>query len=399
MNSFLKMAGFEYKKILHKRSTRIILLISVIVTAFSVAGILTGNFYIDGKVYESNYQAMVKDRSYARALAGRMLDGKLLIEAADAYAKIPESDNYEYTVEYQTFARPYSEIYSIGRTIYNTAMKDFQVLTAEQAKQFYAARREQLAQLTEATGMSDKSKKKVLALDAQVETPFTFSYSDGYTRFFVIMYTTGLIAAFIMAVCTAPLFSGEYTSGTDQLILTSKYGKNRLITAKLFTGFSLAAAICLVLTAIVYVLSMLIFGFDGGNAQLQLYAPMSPYPLTMRQTALHLTVCVFFACILTSTITMLLSAKLKSPFGVIILVSLLLVLPMFINISGTNIAIYNLFHLLPANMMDFSVITDSIQYELFGLVIKPYVFLPLFAAAVSVLLPPLAYRAFKNHQI
>lgn len=84
MSSFLRLVGFEYKKILHKRSVRIVLLLAVLVTAVSVWGTLFGNSYVGGEVYESNYAAMVKDRGYARALAGRALDGDLLMEAATA---------------------------------------------------------------------------------------------------------------------------------------------------------------------------------------------------------------------------------------------------------------------------------------------------------------------------
>lgn len=404
MSSFLRLVGFEYKKILHKRSVRIVLLLAVLVTAVSVWGTLFGNSYVGGEVYESNYAAMVKDRGYARALAGRALDGDLLMEAATAYAQIPEAEKYQETPAYLTIARPYSGVYSVGRVVYNTPsrrfnMEDFQALTRAQAEQFYTTRREKQVQLVEETGMSDKAKEKVLALDAQIQTPFIYSYTDGYTRFFTLMYTIGLMAAFTMAICVAPMFAGEYTSGADQLILAAKHGKRRLIGAKLFTGFSLAAIICLVLTLTGYLLSLLAFGSDGGSAPLQLYSVMSPYALTMGQTALLLSVCAFFGCILTAALTMLLSAKFKTPFGVIILISLILVVPMFFYVSEENIGLHNLFQLLPSNMMTLWTTTSSIQYELLGLVIRPYVFLPLFAAAVSILLTPFAYRSFKNHQI
>lgn len=405
MNGFWNLVSFEYKKILRKRSVQITLLLAVLVTALSVVGTLSGEYYVNGEPFESNYSAMVKDRAYARALAGRKLDEALIMEAVKAYAEIPESENkYQDTEEYQTIARPYSGIYSTIRSIFNTNskrfnMEDFQVLTSEQADGFYARRRDQQELLIGETNMNTKAKEQILALDTQIKTPFTFAYTDGYTRFFVLFNTLGLTAAFIMAICIAPLFSGEYTSGADQLILSAKHGKNKLITAKLFTGFSLAAVICLVLTTMSYCLSMVIFGADGGDAPLQLYTVLSPYPLTIGQTALLLEICAFFACLMTAAITMLLSAKMKSPFSVIILISVLLIVPMLGSISETNIILFNLFHLLPTQMMSFSSAMESIQYEIFGLVIKPYVFLPLFAATLSSLLTPFAYRSFKNHQI
>ncbi|MBU5485562.1 ABC transporter permease [Clostridium sp. MSJ-11] len=405
MNGFWSLVNFEYKKILRKRSVQITLLLAILFTVFSVAGTLFGSYYVDGKPYESNYDAMVKDRTYARALAGRQLDGELIMETVGAYSGIPKSDGkYFDTEEYQKLARPYSGIYSIVRPVFNTYsrrfnMEDFQVLTKEQADQFYITRRAQQEQLVEQTHMSAKAKEQVLALDARIKTPLTFSYTDGYTRFFVLINTLGLTAAFVMAICVAPLFSGEYVSGADQLILASKHGKNKLIAAKLFTGFSLAAVICLVLIALSYGLSMGIFGADGSNAPLQLYEILLPYPLTMGQTALLLVLCTFFACLMTAAITMLLSAKLKSPFGVIVLVGVLLIGPMLGRISHTNIVQYNLYRLFPTQMANFSSAVNSIQYELLRLVVKPYVFLPLFAAAVSVLLTPFVYRSFKNHQI
>jgi hypothetical protein len=102
---------------------------------------------------------------------------------------------------------------------------------------------------------------------------------------------------------------------------------------------------------------------------------------------------------MTAAITMLLSAKLKSPFGVIILVSVLLIAPMLVSVSEENILLHNIFHLFPTQMASFLSTLDVVQYELFGLVIRPYIFLPLFALTVSVLLTPFTYRSFKNHQI
>lgn len=403
MNAFWNLVIYEYKKILHKKSVQIALLLAVIVTAASAGGTLVGSYYIDGEA-ESNYDAMVKDRAYARALAGRKIETKLIMESVQAYSRIPEKDRYMDTPEYQAFARPYSEIYGISRTIFTTAsrkfnMEDFQALTKKQADQFYITRRHKQVQLIEETGMSCKAKEKVLALDAQIKTPFTFSYTGGYTRFLVMILPFGLIAAFVTAICVAPLFAGEYSSGTDQLILASKHGKNKLISAKLFAGFSLAAAICLTLIAVGYYCSAFLFGFDGGDAPFQLYRAMSPYPLTIGKMVWIISICVLFACLMTAAITMLLSAKFKSPFGVIILVVLLLIAPMFIRISETNIILYNLLNLFPTNMMAFWTVTGSVQYELFGLTISPYVFMPVFGAGISILLTPFAYRSFKDHQI
>ncbi len=404
MNAFWILVCFEYKKIMRKRSVKITMLLALFVTVIDVTGTLLGSSYRNGKTYETYYEGMIKDRAYMRALEGRLLDGKLIMEAVNAYTQIPEANDYQDTIEYQTIARPYSGVYGMTRGAYNTDskrfnMEDFQKLTTAQADQFYNARRNQIKHIVELMHMSNKAEKQVLAWAEQVETPLKLSYADGYTRFFELVNMIGLTASFVMAICIAPLFSGEYTTGTDQLILSSKYGKNKVITAKLFTGFTVASLICLVITAITLCLSLAIFGADGGKAPLQLYMMMSPYALTMDQTTLVLCICILLSCIMTAAITMLLSAKFKSPFGVIILVSALLFIPMMGNITNKNLLLYRLYHLFPTQMSSFVSAVDRIPYEFFGLVLKPYWFLPMFAAVVSIILSPLAYRSFQKHQI
>lgn len=116
---------------------------------------------IEGEPFESNYDDMVKDREYARKLSGRAIDADLLMEAAAAYATIPEDAKvYQATDSYQQNTRPYSEIYGIARRIYNTSTNRFGAenmgtLSQEQAEQFYSLRTEQIEQEVKSTLMSD----------------------------------------------------------------------------------------------------------------------------------------------------------------------------------------------------------------------------------------------------
>lgn len=102
MKEFWTLVSFEYRKILGKRSVKIALLLTLFLSVFSIWGTLMGSYYIEGELFESNAEAMKKDRAYARELSGRILDDKLLMEAADAYQTIPDSAAvYQSTEEYQ----------------------------------------------------------------------------------------------------------------------------------------------------------------------------------------------------------------------------------------------------------------------------------------------------------
>lgn len=246
--------------------------------------------------------------------------------------------------------------------------------------------------------MSDKVKEKIIAFDEQVKKPFTFEYFEGYDRFIVQMFTTGLMVAFLAAFLIASIFCGEYR-GSDQIILSSKNGKNSLIKAKLFTGFTITTAIVLAGTLLTYLLCMMIFGFDGFNAVLQLKIPLCTLPFTIGQLSVICFICVYFACILLCAITMFLSAKLKSSFVAITICGMTIFVPMFIKCSNHTGILYQLYLLLPSNMMKYNNMINPVGYEIFGIVLQPYVVIPIFSILISIILMSFAYKIFQHHQV
>ena len=405
MNNFWNLVGFEYKKIFMKKSVWFAIILSVITVVWSCFGLVLGQEYIDGKPVRSGYEGMLMDREFGRALSGRAIDGKLIMEASKAYQMLPTNEpRYSITKEYQKYARPYSDIYGFVRTIYNkTIVSSFghvelQNITEEQAASLYDIRKEKIKETTLSYELNERSKEKINTLDKKVKKPIIYEYMAGYDRYFSLLYTSGLIAAFLIAICIAPIFAGEY-KGADQLILSSKNGKKSLIQAKIFAGATIAVFFTILLCLITYFACMFIYGFDGANGALQLKVPLSTLPLKVGEVAILFSICVLFACIFFSVITMLFSAKLRSSFGVIIVMSLILIVPMFVSVPVYFVTIYRMSMLLPSNMMEFWNIISPMFYEIFGLSIEPYIFMPIFAALTSIIILPFAYKAFKNHQV
>lgn len=399
MNSFCELVKFEYRKILLKRSTIITLLIAVFLTAFSCVGPLMGNDYIKGEILESNYDSMKKDREYIRSMSGREIGSDILLETIEAYSHIPPTDGkYTDTQEYQQYARPYSEIYYMIRKTYNiNDWEEIELLTEEDVKNFYSMRQNTVERSIEETTMSSAEKTASVNRSKQVKTPFTYSYTWGYGRFFSQMYTTAILICFICSICIAPLFAGEYTEKMDSLILSSKYGKNKLIYAKLFTGISFSVLLSIVLTVVSYVTVMAFFGWEGGNSPIQIFLPLSIHPFTMGQVALLYFVLILFGNVLSVALTMLLSAKLKTPFMVIAMMTVATILPAYINVSKDMLWMYHLLNLFPVNMFSISNILDVFSIDLFGLMVQPYEIIIVFAIISSILLLPFTYRSFKNH--
>ena len=117
MNNFGILYRYELKKLSQKKILWISLGICLLVIAFSLLFPLAGNYYIDGTLIDSNYNIYLTDQAYRKDLSGRAIGQALLEETIEAYSHVPlDVTPYSLTEEYQTYARPYSEIFNLIRT-------------------------------------------------------------------------------------------------------------------------------------------------------------------------------------------------------------------------------------------------------------------------------------------
>lgn len=407
MNLFFDLAGYEFKKILCRKRTVITLALVVLIGAVSVFGTIIGNYYYTDEngdeITVSRYDEEMIDRRYGEELSGRVIDADLIMEAVEAYKQVPLNGDRHYadTEEYRNNARKYSEIYHIVRRTFSlNGVEDFQNLTREQAEQFDKVRRENREYVIENSKISKNMRAYWQKCMDRSPEALTYEYSGGYYRFVTIMYTTAIMAGAAIAIILSGIFSEEYTSGADSLILSSRHGKGLVIGAKLFAAFAISAVLIILLTVISYAETMIVWGTSGADGQLVLMGNIFPYNITIGQSALLYSICALAACIFFAAITAMLSAILKAPFNTIVIMAILLIAPMFLSVPDeAPIWVLTLNNLLPTNMMAFWGAMYEYQYEIFGLIIPPYVFIPIFAAAASCVCVYFAYRAFKRHQI
>lgn len=118
MNVFFNVLGYEFKKILCKKRTAILIVLVVLLGAVSVFGTIIGNYYYTdesgNEIAVSRYEEEMTDRRYSEELSGRVIDADLIMEAVEAYRQVPinSSTRYTDTKEYRNIARKYSEIFS-----------------------------------------------------------------------------------------------------------------------------------------------------------------------------------------------------------------------------------------------------------------------------------------------
>ncbi|MCM1022887.1 MAG: ABC transporter permease [Prevotella sp.] len=407
MNLFFDILGYEFKKALCKRRTVVTLAVVVLISLLSVFGTVIGNYYYydenGNEITVSRYEDEMLDRKYGEELSGRAVDADLIMEAVEAYKKVPMdgSGRYGETVAYLENAKKYSEIYGLVRRTFGLAnVEEFQNLTREQAEQFGTILKERMYTAAENPELSESMRAYWKKCFEEVPETLTYEYCGGYGRFIAIMYTTAMMSGAAIAIIVAGIFSEEYTSGAASLILSSKHGRGLVIAAKLVTAFVIAAVLIIFLTAASYAETMAVWGSGGADGVLIMLGNVFPYSITVGESAVLYSVSMLAACLLFAAITAMLSAIFKTPFSTIVVMAILLIAPMIITVpDGSPIWVYTLEPLLPTNMMAHWGSFSEYQYEIFGVIIPPYVFLPIFAAVVSCVCVFFASRAFKKHQI
>ncbi|SCY78525.1 ABC transporter permease [Alkaliphilus peptidifermentans] len=424
MNSFFQLVGFEYKKILKRKSTlAAVVLIGILIASASLSSVTGKSYWHSDGNNISSFEAMKKDREVRRSTAG-VIDEDYIVRAIQQNALMIADDNNYFINNYGRFlkssayikyALPYENAVNIinvayesnfeayatdGFYVFNSMTTPIDTLELKDVKNFYPnIQKQALYKIATDPALTQAEFQKHTEMLEKVSVPFKTGYSVGYEKFLSLFDTVGLFVLLSVAICVAPVFAIEYQTKTDQLILSSKYGKNKVIWAKIFTGLSFTL-IFSVITIFVFLFTVLVLlGFDGGNVSIQVINPLTTYPMTIFKACIVLSLVTVLASLMFSMIAMVFSAVLKSSFGVIIVSFMFLFLPAFIVISPINRLPYRLLQLFPIKMMSFSGVFSQYLFNIWGTTVTPAVFYSVFCIIVTVLVMPFAYGGFKNHQV
>lgn len=424
MHNFFHLVSFEYKKLFKRKSTMISLFLLLIVLVLLSITSVTGKSYWHSTGEISVFEAMKLDREVIRSTAG-VIDEAFIKEAIQQntvmisndenylindYGRHLKSDAYiKYVLPYEKAVDIINSLYEVnienistdGLQFFNISnIKPIDRLTLKDTESFYPIINQASTEyINTFPALSQNEKEKHLEMISKVKTPYYNDHYDGYLYFVKRLQVIALILLISIAICIAPIFANEYYLKTDQILLSSKYGKSKAIFAKLFTGvtFSLGVSVA---TLFGFLLSMLLMhGFSGANMAMQTINIYSTYPLTVLQASLIAIAVTIFITLFFAICTMLFSSLFKSSFSVIIVSFLLLFIPGLFNISAKNRLLYQLLQIFPAKATEFPNIYSVYLFEVLGLVFTPATFYIIFSIIGSLLIVPIVRHVFKNHQI
>ncbi len=230
MSQMAMLYKYEFRKIAKRKIIWISLLISVIIILPTIGGPVL-DFLYESSGTETAYQAFLKDREYEKKLEGRLIDQSLLEETMEAYGKIPQTEGpYSATEEYRTYARPYSAIFRFVRVMTDMTVNESLNWEADE-QELYAGNRVLLMRTADRYRLTPEETEFWLRQEEQKPWPVEYRYKEGWWRLLDCVYTIGLLAIMVTAICLSGPFVEEHTRKTDQPIW-----KAALLLGEIFGG-------------------------------------------------------------------------------------------------------------------------------------------------------------------
>ena len=124
------------------------------------------------------------------------------------------------------------------------------------------------------------------ALTSQ-KKPIYYGYCEGWKQVF-FAGNWAVIIMMIVGIGIAPVFSGEYQSKCDSLLLCMKFGKDRLVLSKIIAAWLYATFVYWILTGGYTIAYLCLYGTAGGQFPVELLVtPLSTgYQLTMQRAVM-----------------------------------------------------------------------------------------------------------------
>lgn len=243
---------------------------------------------------------------------------------------------------------------------------------------------------------------KLLSMYEKVDKPYYYDYYNGWLEFCTnFSKFTAVILGAVIIILLSPVFSQEYGNHTDSLVLSAKYGKSKLITAKILSAFVFTTVLYLSFAIFNSALYAAVYGLRGYNCNIQidgLYYE-SPYALNFLQFYMVILCLGLIGSLLLTAITLFVSTKGKTPFACVIVSAVILYIPA-IDLSEISLITDKMLKLFPFNVINTSGSFEiGTLYNIFGKMLVQPVMMVIVAILVSALLVPFTVRIFKNHQV
>lgn len=227
--------------------------------------------------------------------------------------------------------------------------------------------------------------------------PYKYGYFHGWYH---INESLDIFALVIIAIGIAisGVYSNEHETGADAVLLSSKYGKTKLVVGKIIA--SLIFSVCTVLLGMLLCIIpiLLFFGTEGWDLPIQILSTDILYNWNLLEMiGIRIFMTILSALVIT-TIALTLSSTIKKTAPVVVIVMILYIGGLFVPSGKTN-KLYQMIVKLSPVFLNGCQYYGYVAYPVFGKVFTFYEMATFIYILLAIILLPLSGKIFKKHQV
>ena len=319
--------NLELKRVLKTKGNLIIFSLSIIATiflSFFCINTQTTDIVLSDGTYKiiNGREAIKLDLNRQSKIEGDITED-VLINALNKYKEFNSSSEKMETSsisnkELNTYKELFINIlpYSFPKLldmVENNKSTNLNNLTNEDVSNFYKNRSEnQSDNFQYILKLSNTSQVYAKKMESQVKKPFYFSPFVGWDTALNSLRILIILLAIIGCIISTPIFSKEYTSGCDDIMRCTKYGRKHLVLAKLLASNILISILYLTCIIIFLGIELTNLNIKGLNTSIQFIRTLSPVSLTIGQAFIIEIIIGLFSVLSIVNFTLFLSTKSKS---------------------------------------------------------------------------------------
>lgn len=375
------MMWFEWKKIFERR-----LNVAAMLLGYLLIGVCVFNYITQESIYDE------KTDSYIAGIAAYRLDQERAAKQTDVISEeymtqlIGKIQSYHMDLEsddaYSEVIRPLGDIFYFAAKNYTDMRADIMDRNAlneidlTERAHFYEQRMKKITDYLNmdfSYGNYKEAEKAYWIRKAEhTVTPFRWG-SKGVMDALLDTIAIGFYMWFVIIICTSSVFSSEYESGAAALLLTTKYGKDRLIWSKIAVTVLFTVGYLSIGTFVAVGVIGLLLGFSGADLPAQLWNSVIPYNLTTGQVCLGNFAIVLLIGLALALVLLCCSARLRSSPATLVIGGAILIAPAFFPMSKESGLWNHINYLFPVRVVDLKAVLGSFVSYTVGDFVIPYV--------------------------
>lgn len=185
-------------------------------------------------------------------------------------------------------------------------------------------------------------------------TAVVLGYCDGWDKMLSGMGSVlAILMCLLIVITLSPVFSEEYSCHTDSVIYAARYGKTKLVTAKIIASLEVVIGIYFAFLLLNMTLYMGIYGVQGWNVSIQssLHYASSAYNLTFLQMFIISVALNILGIAAITIITLFISAKMNTPVTSLITSCVVCFLPVLFDFTESVPLLQKLQEICPIFML------------------------------------------------